>query len=373
MQSTSLSTDAGPSNSGTLKYIVQTTDVLQDMRVNVSEEGSSTVIWYKHNPTSTILWTIHRPSSRGWYIRIRSPAFPPGVFIPLIPVPSTSPLHTDAALSFNTRTNVAPVLPTSESQFTLQDTDKDKDDATESDIGTERMSESSSSASTPSSTSGSVSSVASSSSSVHSYPPTPIATSPTSSRSPASYFDGVTPTKASFSKTHKRPMRPTSSLRPSSQITQFLLSPTSIPPSTHQPDPANMGFFARALSVLKSSRPSHSNSFTLSRVLTSSNGHSPSGTATPPPPYASNLSVATSTVNLTSQRAPELHTPLLVFHDQTPVYTVRSLTGLIELDKAEMTNLGVDPAFWITVALTYLEFLEEREVRSLTCFSYVHG
>ncbi|KDR78177.1 hypothetical protein GALMADRAFT_245210 [Galerina marginata CBS 339.88] len=38
---------AGPSNSGTSKYLVQTSDVIQDMRVNVSEEGSDQVIWYK--------------------------------------------------------------------------------------------------------------------------------------------------------------------------------------------------------------------------------------------------------------------------------------------------------------------------------------
>jgi hypothetical protein len=57
-----------------------------------------------------------------------------------------------------------------------------------------------------------------------------------------------------------------------------------------------------------------------------------------------------------------LRTPLLVFHDQTPVLTVRSLTGLIEIDKAEESYLGVDTSFWIVIALTYLEFLEEREV-----------
>jgi hypothetical protein len=59
-----------------------------------------------------------------------------------------------------------------------------------------------------------------------------------------------------------------------------------------------------------------------------------------------------------------LHTPLIVFHDQTPVLTVRSLTGLIEMNKAEESYLGVDTSFWIAVALTYLEFLEEREVSS---------
>lgn len=53
---------------------------------------------------------------------------------------------------------------------------------------------------------------------------------------------------------------------------------------------------------------------------------------------------------------------VLVFHDRTPVLTVRSLTGLIELERTEEQVLGVDTSFWIAVALTYLEFLEEREV-----------
>jgi hypothetical protein len=51
-----------------------------------------------------------------------------------------------------------------------------------------------------------------------------------------------------------------------------------------------------------------------------------------------------------------------VFHDRTPVLTVRSRTGLIEINKTEEQLLGVETSFWIAVALTYLEFLEEREV-----------
>jgi len=56
-----------------------------------------------------------------------------------------------------------------------------------------------------------------------------------------------------------------------------------------------------------------------------------------------------------------LNSPLLVFHDQTPLLTMRSLTGLIELNQVEERTLGVDTSFWIAIALTYLEFLEERE------------
>jgi len=56
-----------------------------------------------------------------------------------------------------------------------------------------------------------------------------------------------------------------------------------------------------------------------------------------------------------------LHAPLLIFHDQTPVLTVRLLTGLLEIEKTEEVLLGVDTSFWVAVALTYLEFLQERE------------
>lgn len=54
--------------------------------------------------------------------------------------------------------------------------------------------------------------------------------------------------------------------------------------------------------------------------------------------------------------------PLLTFHDRTPILTVRSITGLLEIDQTEEKLMGVQTSFWIAVALTYLEFLEERDV-----------
>ena len=54
--------------------------------------------------------------------------------------------------------------------------------------------------------------------------------------------------------------------------------------------------------------------------------------------------------------------PLLVFHDTTPVMTVQSTTGLIEINRAEERMLGVETSFWIAICLTYLEFLEDKEV-----------
>jgi len=50
------------------------------------------------------------------------------------------------------------------------------------------------------------------------------------------------------------------------------------------------------------------------------------------------------------------------------VLTVRSVSGLLELDEKVECDLGVAPSFWIAIALTYLDFLEDREVRS-ACLS----
>ncbi|KAG5644288.1 hypothetical protein DXG03_008774 [Asterophora parasitica] len=280
------------------------------MRINVSEENSATVAWYKerflsddeiiehvvHNPTSTLCWTIHRPK-RGWYIRIRSPQFAPGVFIPLIPVPRTSPQYADAALSFSSRTSIPLGDIASQAHQSV--------------------------------------------SSAHSYPPTPPAVSvqPPSPKS----------VKAKLESTPKE--RPRTLGKPPSQVTQFILTPHS----TQVSHPTSNSIFARALSVLKNHRPSHSNSFTLSRVPATN-------PLSPPPPYASTLSQVTPVDNSRlSVLGPALPPPVLVFHDQTPILTVRSITGLIEIEKTEEQMLGVDVSFWIAVALTYLEFLEERE------------
>lgn len=58
-------------------------------------------------------------------------------------------------------------------------------------------------------------------------------------------------------------------------------------------------------------------------------------------------------------------TPILVHHDRTPVFAVGSFTGLVEIDAGKEHALGLDRSFWIAVALTYLEFLEDREVSTL--------
>lgn len=260
--------------------------------------------------------------------------FPLGVSIPFTPVPSSAPYHAEGALSFNSRTNIPITIPMQMTMTPRESTESPSE--TEVDLNSN----------TPSS----------SSSSMHSYPPTPsTATQP---QPPIPVVEAPHSQNAS-------PPRLVSHI-PSSQITQFILTPSAVPP-IQVAETASL--LSRALSVIKNYHPSRSNNtFTLCRVL-----HPPKidGISSPPPPYASNASISslpnfgpTGPLGQHQQKSqPVLRTPLLTFHDQTPFLTLRSLTGLIELDKVEERTLGVDTSFWIAVALTYLEFLEEREAR----------
>ena len=90
------------------------------------------------------------------------------------------------------------------------------------------------------------------------------------------------------------------------------------------------------MSALKNSAPSHASSFTLSPVSSISPGAEESLTTTP--------------------------LALLTYHDRTPVWKVGSTYGVLEIDTRQAQELGVQTSFYIAVALTYHEFLTEREV-----------
>ncbi|KAF8622603.1 hypothetical protein AX15_006863 [Amanita polypyramis BW_CC] len=311
--------------------LAHSTDILQQMRINVSEENSDKVIWYKeryltdeeivehivHNPSNSVCWTIHRPK-RGWYIRLRHPSFPPGTFIPFMPVPPSSPYHVDGALSFNSRTNA----PGASNHVVNQSIESSNQFVVQDDAGSSTSSQGN----------------------THSYPPTPptVVVRPPSVAGIISVDNGNltrgTPGPAALALRSPRPM----------QITQFILAPHSLAPQV----PVTDSFFSRALSVIKSHRPSHSRSFTLSCV--------PQSPHSPPPPYTSRSTVALDADMETSTPSVPL-APLLIHHDRTPVLTIGSFTGLIEIDASEERMLGVDRSFWIAVALTYLEFLENRD------------
>ncbi|TFK89059.1 hypothetical protein K466DRAFT_652310, partial [Polyporus arcularius HHB13444] len=331
--------EPAPGSSGCARYVVQSSDVLEDMRINVCEEDTGRVVWYKErfltddeilehivdNATSTLLWTVHRPK-RGWYIRVRTPSFPPGVFIPLLPLPQTSPYHSEAALSFACRTSLPSTGSSSSPQdgrplmLTKHSTDSDVT-LTEGAAPREQ----------------------------HSYPPTPptgpvVVVNPPSPGSVHAKLDSV-------------PLSPPRAARRASQplvqsaLTHFVLTPHSTPHVPESTQPTSI--FAKLMAVIKNNAPSHSYSFTLSPI--------PGPAAAAASPTTSSPTLDTHTLVGQTGVNPLTPTPLLTFHDRTPVWTARCSSGLIEMDEGQCRVLGVEPAFYVAVALTYLEFLEERE------------
>ena len=117
-----------------------------------------------------------------------------------------------------------------------------------------------------------------------------------------------------------------------------------------------MSIFTRLMAVIKNNAPAHSYSFTLAPIPGPPLPLA-AATATPPTLGSPTEQAGQACVN------PLTPTPLLTFHDRTPVWTARCSSGLIEMDEGQCRVLGVEPAFYVAVALTYLEFLEDREVR----------
>ncbi|TDL15393.1 hypothetical protein BD410DRAFT_796443 [Rickenella mellea] len=309
------------------KYVVQSSDVIDDMRIQVSEEGTEKIHWYKErfltddeiveniveNETSTICWTIHRPK-RGWYIRLRAPSFPPGIFIPVTPVPSSDPFHAEAALSLSCRTSCPPPIPTARKQ-TISPTARTSEETTRPEPE---------------------------GATVHSYPPTPPTASTVKPPSPAAIqakLDQVV-----------RPAERTASKNEASQITKFILTPHSAP---RVPQMESASFVTRALTFFKNSAPSHSSSFVLCPLPSSSTPERAASRTASSHPRQLSRSIA--------ELVPPSPPALLTFHDRTPLWTVYSNHGLIEIDLALEREMGVDRSFWIAVALTYLEFLGDRE------------
>ncbi|KAL0579233.1 hypothetical protein V5O48_002795 [Marasmius crinis-equi] len=304
----SASTSSSPRIS---RFVVQSSDVLEDARINILDE-SNNVIWFKerflgdneivehvmHNASSTVCWTIHRPL-RGWYIRIRSPTFPPGVFIPISPVPPSSPHYAEAALSFRSRTG----LPSA------------KDAPVPSHVSRTE-----------------------STSTVHSYPPTPpslpslVLQPPSPPTSPPS----------SSKELSNESSRPKSSWK-SSSVTEFVVAP-------YLPSATAPSLFSRILSAMRDYDTLGSNSFTISRIAYQA----------PPPHVPATAGAAAHPLSSTDSLTSVKCLPLVTFRDRTSFLTARSMNGFLEIDQAEERLLGVDTSFWVTVALTYLDFLNDR-------------
>lgn len=195
---------------------------------------------------------------------------------------------------------------------------------------------------------------------MHSYPPTPpqgpaIVVNPPSPRSVHAKLDSVSlspPLGPQQPPQQRRPAPPTVQ----SAVTHFVLTPHS---HAHIPEPTQpVSIFTRLMSVIKNNAPSHSYSFTLSPIPSA-----PLPAAPPPISPTSPVSPEGAAEPGASAGNPLTPTPLLTFHDRTPVWTAHCNSGVIELDERQVRVLGVEPAFYIAVALTYLEFLQERDVR----------
>lgn len=123
-------------------------------------------------------------------------------------------------------------------------------------------------------------------------------------------------------------------------ITPFILTPHSM---AHVPTHTQLSVFARIMAAVKNHAPSHNMSFTLSPIP-----------KVPQDQAGSSSAVVTMSTPV----------PLLTYHDRTPAWTVGTTHGILEVDRRRERELGVQPSFYVAIALTYLEFLEEREVSS---------
>ena len=287
------------------------------------------------------------------------------MFISLTALPQSSPYHSEAALTFACRTSnpsppspslsLPPVASASSSRISVDSdttlTDGQRDSAVN-----------------------------------HSYPPTPpsSAVSPRlqplstseveaklhklalSASSPSSPHPSPNPS-STLSPTAAR-LRPMSQLISSAQITHFLLTPHQHQTQQQQqPAAVPRSFFSRIAEALRNHAPSARSSFSFNMCAIP-----PPHRCTPTSPAnRHSVPIPTSPASPGSPGvlAPNPHPyPLVTFHDTTPVFTVGNTTGLLEVDEKGIQALGVDLSFYITIALSYLEFLEEREVRhQLVC------
>ena len=255
-----------------------------------------------------MLWEIHRPL-RGWYIRLRAPNFPRGVFVPLLPVPPSSPYHSPASLKFSCRTNVASPSRASASRSSPSPR-----------VAAAIHSSTDSEVTLTDATSGQLSPT-------HTYPPAPTPPSVlVAPPSPSAVHEKLDQLAQPHAKT-------------GSVISHFILGPHTHVAAT----PASEGLFSRALRVLRNGAPTQTNSFSLSLL--------------PDKP-----TVAPSEGSHHHVHSSHGPAPLIAFHDTTPVFSVGSSTGVFEVHVDEVGKFGVDLGFWIAIALAYGEFLGDREV-----------
>ncbi|OJA10116.1 hypothetical protein AZE42_11723 [Rhizopogon vesiculosus] len=299
-------------NPNLARYVVQSSDVISDLRINVLVEGCDKVIWYKvrflrddeiiehvvvrfHVPCLSLIHTAmqstitHRQSagrstSQGAggtsasvpHSSVRASPSP----ISHLPMPRSSPSYIDAAPSFSCRTNAPPDLQSS------SNTSKTSEDSI---------------------------------STVHSYPPTPpaalIVITPPTPQSVNVRLEEIPPSSIAPQKCDSSPQ--------ATKMSQFLLTPT--------------------VDIFKQS--TFANSIVYAHAIQ-------------PKPQSQSTQCGKSDVTDYSSNPDAL----LDLPRSHPLLTAASVTVLLEIDRAEERMLGVDTSFWIAVALAYWEFLEDREM-----------
>ena len=270
-----------------------------------------------------MLWEIHRPL-RGWYIRLRAPNFPRGLFVSLISVPPSSPYYSPSSLKFSCRTkvtspsSVSANRPSPSHRIPIASHSSTDSDVTLTDATSGQLSP------------------------THTYPPAPT---------PPSLLAAPPSPSAVHAKLDQLAQRRHPRTR--SVISQFILSP----PTRASATLVSEGLFSRALRALRNGAPTQTNSFSLSPL--------PDGSTLAPtegaPHHFHSLQMAHGPA------------PLVTFHDTTPVFSIGSSTGVFEVHIDEVGKLGVDLGFWIAIALAYGEFLGDREVSQGSFFmGYVH-
>lgn len=370
--------------------------------------------------TNAIKWTIHQPRRRGWYLRLRSPAFPPGACISLLPPPSSTgePIlmfgcqtidpasvpppvanrfssdhsYPPSRTSTSSQTSLPPANATPKSPLSRPPYPRDGDsEATLTEIQERTVSISLDDESAPGQDIGERE-TSYSTTALPSSQPRPPSSNPIQRASP----------QLRWHVTHYtlRPGQPTTGVLAGTHHHPHLVHPPSHAPQT--------SFLHRALAPLAN----------LSHAATGSTAHHFIVQPSPPPPqtttpHASGASPNPSTIpankdkrgtsldvdrksdrgegvaaaladptnrspdpSTSPQTNPSLSTapcaqsiivaedvpkpPLISFTDTTPLLRATP-SGTLSIDVETIKHLGVEMAFWVAVSLAYLDFLRERD------------
>ena len=343
--------------------------------------------------TNQTRWTIHQPARKGWYIRLRSPLFPPGACIALTPP------------SFHAKPAHSPAQPRSTSGAPQGSADDRTGRGTGMSgsvnttftgagepvliFGCQTLVPSSISASTSTGEQGG-GAMSNRSSVDHSYPPS----TPSQTRSPSStsqqLTEGTEITSAA-QRTPSSPPRQPPRPAPRWHVTHYTLQtgipatgvlagthhhPHLIHPDQHVHQPSFLQRALAPLSYLASSSGINTSAYNFT-IQPAAAPPVASGSTSSPDPKASttnpNPSETTTVGGHVSAAADSSSllpsSPFVAFTDNTPILRATP-SGTLSVDAEKVRTLGVEMTFWVAVALAFWEFLREREVRLFFFLSF---